>query len=264
MKYLLLSGLVLLSVIAQAQITVTNVDKRIVYQLQYQFDSTDSKAVASERFFLDIGNNATIFRSESMYLKDSVSKTNNPMGLMSIPKTRFIYTIIKDHNKGNQTLLYDYTAFKFELNNNSENLDWEITNESKNILGYKCTLAKTRFAGRDYEAWFTSDIPIQDGPYKFSGLPGLIIDLYDTKNHYHFAAVGIMNLSAKDISLDMDGFKKITKAELSEFERKVKEKPSLILYNPGIQLPQEGLDKYDRNHREANKKRNNPIELTGV
>lgn len=27
------------------------------------------------------------------------------------------------------------------------------------------------FAGRKWIAWFTTEIPIQDGPYKFYGLP---------------------------------------------------------------------------------------------
>lgn len=42
------------------------------------------------------------------------------------------------------------------------------------------------FGGRRWEAWFTPDIPYSDGPYKFCGLPGLILKIIDTKGHYKF------------------------------------------------------------------------------
>ena len=49
---------------------------------------------------------------------------------------------------------------------------------------YKCKKATTNFRGRDYIAWFSEDIPINDGPFKFNGLPGLIVEIYDTEAKY--------------------------------------------------------------------------------
>lgn len=64
---------------------------------------------------------------------------------------------------------------------------WEIAEEIKTYEDqYEVQKATTHFAGRDYVAWFTTDVPIQDGPYLFYGLPGLIVELYDTEKHYHF------------------------------------------------------------------------------
>lgn len=59
---------------------------------------------------------------------------------------------------------------------------WNITNESKQVDQYICTKATTKFRGRNYEAWFTEEIPIQSGPWKMHGLPGLILELYDTEH----------------------------------------------------------------------------------
>jgi GLPGLI family protein len=51
--------------------------------------------------------------------------------------------------------------------------DWEILSDTVTILGYLSQKAICRYRGRDWEAWFTSEIPISEGPWKFYGLPGL-------------------------------------------------------------------------------------------
>ena len=69
--------------------------------------------------------------------------------------------------------------------------EWTLKDSTKTLLGYPCQLATCSYHGRDYQAWFTSDIAIDNGPWKFKGLPGLILEVYDTKNHYHFLIEGI-------------------------------------------------------------------------
>jgi len=70
-------------------------------------------------------------------------------------------------------------------------IHWQIHSDKKIIAGYSCQKATGKFRGREYEAWFTFDIPVSDGPYKFTGLPGLILEIYDSQNHYHFKCTGI-------------------------------------------------------------------------
>ncbi|MBS4066632.1 MAG: GLPGLI family protein [Chitinophagaceae bacterium] len=59
---------------------------------------------------------------------------------------------------------------------------WELTDSVKFISGFICKNAKMRFRGRSYSAWYCLDIPIQNGPWKFGGLPGLIVEIYDSEN----------------------------------------------------------------------------------
>ena len=68
---------------------------------------------------------------------------------------------------------------------------WRLTNETQTIIGYKCQKATCRFRGRDFEAWFTTDIPVKCGPWKFGGLPGLILKVCDKDRLYTFEAIGI-------------------------------------------------------------------------
>jgi GLPGLI family protein len=60
-------------------------------------------------------------------------------------------------------------------------INWKITNELRTIKGYACKKATTHFRGRDYEAWFTTDIPIVAAPWKFVGLPGLVLKIQGTR-----------------------------------------------------------------------------------
>lgn len=58
--------------------------------------------------------------------------------------------------------------------------NWKFTNETKKVGKLMCKKATTSFRGRDYTAWYTTSIPLPFGPWKLNGLPGLILEAYDT------------------------------------------------------------------------------------
>lgn len=68
---------------------------------------------------------------------------------------------------------------------------WQTCTETQTILGYRCQKATCRWRGRDFVAWFSPDIPVGAGSWKFGGLPGLILKLQDTAGVYRFEAVQI-------------------------------------------------------------------------
>ena len=70
-------------------------------------------------------------------------------------------------------------------------MTWNVVDDStRSILGYECMLAESDYHGRHWRAWFTLDIPLQDGPWKLHGLPGLIL-LAESDPHFRFEATGI-------------------------------------------------------------------------
>jgi GLPGLI family protein len=71
-------------------------------------------------------------------------------------------------------------------------IKWKLLNESKEIGKFKCQKATTTFRGRNYIAWFTTDIPISMGPWKLQGLPGLILEAYDDTLQIQFAFESIL------------------------------------------------------------------------
>lgn len=68
---------------------------------------------------------------------------------------------------------------------------WNLLTELKTIQGYKCKKAKVVYGGRNWIAWYTLDLPLNSGPYKFKGLPGLIVKITDETNSYDFELYSI-------------------------------------------------------------------------
>lgn len=54
---------------------------------------------------------------------------------------------------------------------------WTLHNDTKKVKDFTCQKATTIFRGREYTAWYTTDISIMGGPWKFDGLPGLILEV---------------------------------------------------------------------------------------
>ena len=75
---------------------------------------------------------------------------------------------------------------------------WEILHDTLTILNQKTQKAKVKFRGRNYFAWFTTNIKISDGPYKFHGLPGLILKIESIDKKYSFEAYSIKLNVIKD------------------------------------------------------------------
>lgn len=69
--------------------------------------------------------------------------------------------------------------------------NWIITNETKKIDNYDVTKATCFFRGRNWEAWFCIELPFPYGPWKFRGLPGLILQVNDDNKRYNYSLVRI-------------------------------------------------------------------------
>lgn len=74
---------------------------------------------------------------------------------------------------------------------------WHIIDGDSSIAGYYCKKAKADFRGRSYHAWFSPDIPVTSGPWKFGGLPGLILKVGDIAGEICWE---IKDLKASNIS----------------------------------------------------------------
>lgn len=163
------------------------------YSLTYVKDSTNIMNKKSEQIILVIDESKNSYSySENFAKSDSIKKLVKEgkisafevMGdTKNLFRTNFNQFTKKDYTN-QQVVVYEKIGVTAYMYYQNTPLEWQISAEQDTILGYSCTKASTKYAGRDYEAWFTTEIPFSDGPYIFSGLPGLILKLSDRKNHY--------------------------------------------------------------------------------
>jgi GLPGLI family protein len=120
---------------------------------------------------------------------------------------------------------------------------WKIESEHKKVLGYDCQKATCTFCGRTYEVWFAADIPLSYGPYKFGGLPGLILELVDAKNEYHFIAKGIETPKEKTNIMILDeDIRPITRSKARKMFMMMHKDHGAYASDYGIMFRLEGLE----------------------
>ncbi|MDR3219088.1 MAG: GLPGLI family protein [Dysgonamonadaceae bacterium] len=147
------------------------------------------------------------------------------------------------------------------------NIQWEILPDTKEILSYTCQKATTHFRGRQFEAWFAPDLPISNGPWKFSGLPGLILSVEDAAGHYTFQAIGIEN-QQYPILFPKKTYLKASRTEVDKVKRKFEEDPmgSILNSSPAgdikiVVKDASGREMSADEIRNRNKNSYNPLEL---
>ncbi|MDO5665059.1 MAG: GLPGLI family protein [Bacteroidia bacterium] len=102
---------------------------------------------------------------------------------------------------------------------------WLLTADTLTVLGYVCQKATTTFRGRTYEAWFTSEIPVKEGPWKLYGPPGLILKASADGGIFVFEAIGLENVSKKtSITMDKDTYTKASREQLAKMTAEKRKK----------------------------------------
>ncbi len=115
---------------------------------------------------------------------------------------------LKDSIYTQAALLRDGGPKVFLIKEKRSNINWQIKNEFKTLSGIKVQKAIGDFRGRRYVAWFAHEIPLKAGPYKFSGLPGLILSVGDEKNEVMFHATSVkVPLGDESIKRDLVAFR---------------------------------------------------------
>lgn len=134
-------------------------------------------------FFVDTKNEeSAIEGEEQIYFED---ESNLVFELDFTDKSPRKYEVYL--SRSNQTILSQNSIFK-DLSTvpcvvleETGTINWKLHEEFKEIGEFKTQKATTSFRGRDYNAWFTTEVPIEIGPWKFHGLPGLILEVRDSE-----------------------------------------------------------------------------------
>lgn len=179
-----------------------------VYDHSHYYTFRSENLKEHEPFRLEIGNNISkyysmkIFEADSLYYTTPQAKQEYQRRVLaglkvkgdakhsSLEKMRKIMPggshneVYKYYPVQDSMLVHNGWSGRTMYTEAMEPQQWEILPDTMTILGYSCQRAYCKWRGRNYNAWFSEEIPISDGPYKFFGLPGLIIKVEDSSGEY--------------------------------------------------------------------------------
>lgn len=274
---------ILLAVIFNAQ------SQKFIYEYKFALDSTKPTEFKEELMDLVIQPKGSIFFSENEYLKDlrlnKLSENKIKSGSIDAGGlySDFVSRIVKSYPTYNLSYYIGIAGNSYLVNDNLTP-DWKISQEKKIIGDYEVQKAEANIFDRHWVAWFTTAIPIQDGPYVFHALPGLIIQIEDKKGLHSFILKGITNLEKEFVyptnKLVESRRYNISLDELKRKNQEYHKNPSITLVNlfhrPEVINPRY----YDQNGKELTEaemfqnnnkrelqrlqKRNNSIDLPDI
>ncbi len=245
---------------------------RFVYQVSMKTDSTDRNTVKTEIANLDVSASGSVFYAENRMKRDSIMGRMRQTGNFNFDRTQMQalrsnmdYTIEKDYKTGKKLfkarILRDNYAYEED-----RPMEWKILSETAKIGEYKTQKAETDFGGRTWTAWFTTEVPFQDGPYKFSGLPGLIVKVEDAKGDYSFDLKESKKISELPNFLERGSTITLKRAAFEKQQDQFRKDPAAAMASMGnqgmrIQMDPNQRKQMEDRQKEQVKKNNNPIEL---
>ncbi|MFC3812814.1 GLPGLI family protein [Lacihabitans lacunae] len=182
----------------------------VIYSITYHRGIADTKPTARKAVLIIKPNSGSNYALKNLIISDSIYNAHlaNPpkeIKLTGAYYDEFRELIKKDYSskkldvtcKGSGIADNNYYNYKQDIN-----LNWTPSEGLDSLLGYACQKATVSYMGRDYVAWYAPELPISDGPWKFHGLPGLILRVYDTQNIFDFKVFSIKEVNS-DITQDL-------------------------------------------------------------
>ncbi|ASK31367.1 GLPGLI family protein [Chryseobacterium sp. T16E-39] len=213
---------------------------RFVYQVTMKPDAENKSDIKTENAYLDISQEKSVFYSENRVKRDSImQKTFQSGGAISFNRdqmeglrSNINYSVEKD-KKDQKIFFKDRLGRDMYSYEEDRPLTWKILPETTKIGDYKVQKAETDFGGRKWTAWFTTDLSYQDGPYKFNGLPGLIVKVEDSQGDYSFDLMKNYKIAAFPTMNQFGNIIKVKRADYLKQQKKFFEDPMSFMTQGG-------------------------------
>lgn len=177
---------------------ILNFDYRAKYKLTYKLSST-SNHVKEEYFYLFLNDKESFFISEKSFARDSIGFKEGAqiydLNKLMKYRTYFDDRILYNSNNKDETSLLKYNSNYFSFTNYNAQLNWILTKNNLIINNIECNSATLEYFGRKWEAFYSKNNPFSYGPFKFHGLPGLIISIKDSDDIYKFDLIELTKKS---------------------------------------------------------------------
>ncbi len=201
---------------------------QFLYNYKFISDTLQQDKFINEIMVLDVDANKkqSVFASLKKIKSDSSMSADFARGLHTFPDmTVGVREAIQKKYDPQKVFLYTANhAGKAVLKVEDERkIVWNILKDKQKIQEYSVQKAVAFFGGRNWEAWFTNEIPISDGPYKFYGLPGLIIQLSDEKKSHIFKLISVQKNNVFYNILEDESYTASVPTSLKSYENELRQ-----------------------------------------
>ncbi|PQA97645.1 GLPGLI family protein [Chryseobacterium piscicola] len=169
---------------------------RFVYEYKFRPDIVIKDSLVTDYMNLDTDGKESYFYNAAKFEKDSAYASTKDSKVLSEFKNydrNLTYTIHKIYSPKSVKFYDKFQTANLVIKEN-QFPEWKIKNDFKKIGEINCQRAVAEYRGRIWEVWFSKDYAISDGPYKFSGLPGLVVQINDTEKDHEFNLIQIKKI----------------------------------------------------------------------
>lgn len=185
--------------------TITPADMEFIYDYHFNADTVYGTQTDREQMLLQVSRGGVSkFSSLKNARIDSLIPTLSPEEMVRNAE-RLVngpsINIFKNYPAGKLTHTEKIARDWFRYEETLPGFNWQFSDSTRMILGYECHEATCDFRGRRWTVFYTEDIPVMDGPWKFCGLPGLIMSARDEGSQYSFECIGIKSSAQRPIQI---------------------------------------------------------------
>ena len=175
-----------------------------IYDFFYSVDTVSNSIDTRDKMMLQISPEMSKFSSYTNMNVDSLINTMSPDEIVANAEklvNGIPMIILKDYAAGKFTHSEKICLDWFKYEEPAPEFEWELVDSVTTVLGYECKGARCSFRGREWMVYYCEEIPVMDGPWKFHGLPGLIMAARDANKEYAFECISINSHSSRDITV---------------------------------------------------------------
>lgn len=155
---------------------------RVHYEYSNEFESNDEILIVNQTNAVYIKGAMKAIESKGKLISNKGGHVA-PLAASSSSEVQFFSNI----NSNDVVMNTISNKVRYIVRDSTINLNWNLNKgETKKIGNYFCKKAILDWRGRKYTAYYTEEIPLSTGPYKFKGLPGMILEISSgNKSNFH-------------------------------------------------------------------------------
>lgn len=210
-----------------------------MYSFKFRFNR--NAAFSEDIRKVQIGRKYIKDFSYVVFYYDSLATERMKKGLQSqnIPSQTYPCEITTDINTHSVSEKYRLmlNAGVLCYNSSVKPYEWQFSDsDTLTIAGHLCYKANTFFAGRHYRAWYTTNVPVPYGPYKFYGLPGMIMKIEEEGGLFVWELNKVEFVKEPIYTYKYENEQECTESKAKQIIRKMMTSPMSFLQSVGTKM----------------------------